>query len=261
MSTEADAAPVVSEGSGQAERVWAPLEGNPEVLTRLAEELGAPPGWGFSDCYGLDMDTLAMSPQPVLAVLLVFSVRAMEDYANERQKEEDTKDEKEDQTGAPAPDSSVYFMRQIVGGACGTIALIHCLVNNRDPFLPLQEHSPLHQLLSDSATLDFTQRGAMLRESQGIFQAHQNAAAAGQTRKPRARARPKRTGFHFLCFVRGPDDALYELDGRKPAPVRHGQTSPDMLLYDAARVIQEEYIAKSKEALKFTVLTLGPTFQ
>ena len=72
---------------------------------------------------------------------------------------------------------------------------------------------------------------------------------------------PAVAGFHFVCFVRGPDDALYELDGRKPLPVRHAQTSPDMFLYDAARVVQEEYIEKSKEALKFTVLTLGPLFQ
>lgn len=35
------------------------------------------------------------------------------------------------------------------------------------------------------------------------------------------------------------DGVLYELDGRKDAPVPHGSTSPDTLLQDACAVVKQ----------------------
>lgn len=39
---------------------------------------------------------------------------------------------------------------------------------------------------------------------------------------------------HFVCFV-VKDGHLYELDGRKHAPINHGPSTPETLLQDAVR--------------------------
>ena len=60
------------------------------------------------------------------------------------------------------------------------------------------------------------------------------AAKEGDTAAPQAE---DDVDLHFVCFV-AVDGALYELDGRKTAPINHGPSSPATLLSDTARVVQ-----------------------
>lgn len=45
------------------------------------------------------------------------------------------------------------------------------------------------------------------------------------------------------------------LDGRKPAPINHGATTPDSLLNDAARICKE-YMERDPNEMRFTVVAL-----
>ena len=55
----------------------------------------------------------------------------------------------------------------------------------------------------------------------------------------------------FSCV----DGCLYELDGRKSGPVNHGASSPDTILEDAVRVVQE-FMSRS-DSLNFNVIALA----
>lgn len=61
--------------------------------------------------------------------------------------------------------------------------------------------------------------------------------------------------LHFVSFVHV-DGLLYELDGRKIAPISHGSTTADTLLADSCRVIKS-LMAKT-ENIRFSLMALAP---
>uniref|UniRef100_A0A061SEX6 Ubiquitin carboxyl-terminal hydrolase n=1 Tax=Tetraselmis sp. GSL018 TaxID=582737 RepID=A0A061SEX6_9CHLO len=111
---------------GKSNKRWLPLESNPEVMTTFLGQLGVDTSkWAFCDIFGLDQELLAMVPQPVLAVLMLFPITDETEKA--RQKEEDQISESGQRLS-----SDVWFTKQTVGNACGTIGLIHAVANNTD---------------------------------------------------------------------------------------------------------------------------------
>jgi ubiquitin carboxyl-terminal hydrolase L3 len=102
---------------------WLPLEANPEVMNKYVTNLGVGDSFQFCDVFGLDPDLLAMIPQPCTALVMLFPIT--DKYEAFRQNE-DEKIKKEGQVVSP----NVFFMKQYVGNACGTIGLLHTLCNN-----------------------------------------------------------------------------------------------------------------------------------
>lgn len=123
-----------------------------QAFVQFVNCLGMKPTWQFGDVYGLDPELLSMVPRPVCAVLLLFpvteKVRAFVDspisvfsvwlssnqmllllfvqYEAFKQEEEE---KLKDQPQQVSPD--VYFIKQTIGNACGTIGLIHAVANNK----------------------------------------------------------------------------------------------------------------------------------
>jgi ubiquitin carboxyl-terminal hydrolase L3 len=61
---------------------------------------------------------------------------------------------------------------------------------------------------------------------------------------------------HFVPFARI-NGGLYELDGRKKGPVRHGDTNETNLLKDACAVV-ETFMKRDPEELRFGIIALAP---
>ena len=74
---------------------------------------------------GLDADLLAFVPQPVLAVLLLFPIT--DEYEKYRGEEE----ARIGKDGQKVSDT-LYFTKQTIPNACGTIGLLHSLANNTE---------------------------------------------------------------------------------------------------------------------------------
>ncbi|KAI7846271.1 hypothetical protein COHA_000250 [Chlorella ohadii] len=231
---------------------WVPLESNPDVLNEYAAKLGADLSqYQFCDVFGLDEELLAMVPKPVAAVLLLFPVTEGTEAARKAEQEEI---EAKGQEVSP----SLFYMKQTIGNACGTIGLLHALANSRDR-LHIADGSFLHQFLAATEGMGAAERGAYLEHPpQGapdIDSIHQEAAQQGATAAPSA---DEEVDLHFAAFVCC-DGALYELDGRKAAPINHGPCSPDRLLEESVRVVKTNFIERGANSIQFNVIALAAT--
>ncbi|RLM60931.1 ubiquitin carboxyl-terminal hydrolase isozyme L3-like [Panicum miliaceum] len=227
---------------------WIPLEANPDVMNQFMWGLGVPEGEvQFCDVYGLDDELLAMVPQPVLAVIFLYPLTSL--------------DEEKEELGASGASTAggksfmmqdlskkVYFTKQTVGNACGTVGVIHAIGNVASQ-IKLVEGSYFEKFYKKTADMDPIQRAAFLEEDDEMEGAHSVAASAGDTDAN------VDVNEHFVCFS-CVDGELYELDGRKSQPISHGPSSPETLLLDAAKVIKAR-IAENPNSMNFNVMALS----
>uniref|UniRef100_A0A672HIS6 Ubiquitin carboxyl-terminal hydrolase n=1 Tax=Salarias fasciatus TaxID=181472 RepID=A0A672HIS6_SALFA len=221
---------------------WLPLESNPEVC--FVTCLGMKPTWQFGDVYGLDPELLGMVPRPVCAVLLLFPVT--EKYEAFKQQEED-KLKKQQQEVSP----DVYFIKQTIGNACGTIGLIHAVANNQ-AHLEFEADSPLKKFLEQTSKMSPDERAVFLEKDESIRVTHESSAQEGQTEAP---SLDEKVNLHFIAFVNN-GGHLYELDGRKLQPIVHGKTSEETFLEDAVEVCKN-FMDRDPQEVRFTIIALS----
>lgn len=217
-----------------------PLESNPDVMNKYLQKLGVPPNWHMVDVMGLDPEVLAWVPRPVLAVLLLFP-------CSEKYEEFKKKEESEILDKGQVLSNDVFYLKQKLSNACGTIALVHSIANNTD-VIDLQD-GLMKKFVTEAAGLDPEDKGSLLENSQEIIAAHTDLAQEGQTETPNA---DDFVNHHFITFIHK-DGAMYELDGRKSFPINHGPTSTDTLLEDAAKVCRD-YMARDPDEVRFTIV-------
>ncbi|URD78415.1 Ubiquitin carboxyl-terminal hydrolase, family 1 [Musa troglodytarum] len=225
--------------SASEKKRWLPLEANPDFIWGL----GVPEGVAeFNDVYGLGEELLDMVPKPVLAVLFLFP------YSKEAEAERISNQEKASGNEKKKPSENVYFLKQTVGNACGTIGVLHAL-GNASSHIKFIEESFLDRFYKSTASLDPFERAAFLEKDREMEDAHSVAATAGDTEAS------SEVDEHYICFT-CIDGELYELDGMKSQPISHGPSSPDSLLQDAAKVIKA-LMEKNPDSMNFNVMALS----
>eukprot|EP01012_Entosiphon_sulcatum_P021382 TRINITY_DN26184_c0_g1_i1.p1 TRINITY_DN26184_c0_g1~~TRINITY_DN26184_c0_g1_i1.p1 ORF type:complete len:310 (+),score=40.48 TRINITY_DN26184_c0_g1_i1:28-930(+) len=221
---------------------WVCLESNPDTLNQVAHSLGCPQFIGFSDCYGLSEELLQGLPQPVLGFVLLFPLHAQHLLR-----------EFGEQSAHPEISPRLYFLRQHVRNACGSIAVAHLVLNNlAAEKLSLEPDAAFAQFYARTRTLSPDEAGNELGRFEAFAVAHQAAAMQGQTRPHDA----AQTESHFICFVEM-DGHIYELDGTKPCPVNHGRTTPTTFAVDVGKIIQTNFIDRLPGEPNFSVLSFG----
>lgn len=71
-----------------------------------------------------------MVPQPVKAVILVFPYGEIS--KSDARKAQEEKSAKDRESGKSEIDPTVVWIKQTIGNACGTMALLHALLNVRN---------------------------------------------------------------------------------------------------------------------------------
>ncbi|KAF9035229.1 hypothetical protein BJ165DRAFT_1510924 [Panaeolus papilionaceus] len=252
--------------SEESQGRWIPLESNPEVFNSWAKKSGLITTQShFEDVYGLDDELLNMVPGPVKAVVLLFPI---DDESDAKRRVEDERIKKE---GQPKLDPTVFWMKQKIGNACGTIGLIHALANSGVPLSPM---GAIQKFIIEAQDKTPDQRADLLATTPLFAKVHAESAQEGQS------AIITDTMLHFTCFVAAPDHdlrkladghdigdeartdtsstgmRLIELDGRREGPVDHGECRD--LLKDAANIIKQQFVGNSA-SLQFSLMALSAT--
>ena len=223
---------------------WFPLESNPDVMNSYIKKLGFDTSkFQFVDVLSTDDWALEMVPRPTVAVMLLFPISQA---CREFEAAERDRIASEGQTVS----ENLWFTRQTIGNACGTIGLLHSTVN-------AAKVAPLSGWLQDFAAkadaLSPDERGTLLEGADDLAEAHEQSANEGSSEVSEEVARNIDT--HFIAFVHC-DGHLYELDGRKSHPINHGKSSSETLLNDACKVIKTVFMERQPGELRFAITAL-----
>lgn len=217
---------------------WLHLESNPEVMTNFLVDIGMSAEWSVVDLIGIDEELLGFVPQPVAAVIFLYP-SSVHDSTEE---------------GDSSLNETVYFMKQMIRNACGTIALLNAVGNNLDK-IDLREDSPLQKYFKLVESMSATEKGRELYKNAEIRESHERHSQMGQTAIPNP---DDKVGNHFVALIER-NGHLYRLNGSKDGPVDHGCSSPETFLYDAAGVCRE-FVAKHPDCPNFTALAILKPF-
>ena len=216
---------------------WLPLEANPDVMNAFARQLGLAPTLAFHDVFGFDDELLDFIPQPCVAVLMLFPITDATGRV----------------TGTAPPSGSsvddVWFARQTVSNACGTMGVIHAALNGAGATTP---ESYFEDLRARCAGMDANARARVIEEDDALEAAHVGASVEGQSEVPRD---DEPVDLHFVALVES-NGGVWELDGRKEAPVYHGATTGKGLLRDSVPVIRK-YMEAAEGSIHFNAIALA----
>jgi ubiquitin carboxyl-terminal hydrolase L3 len=246
----------MAQESAKAKRKWLPLESDPEVFNRYAKALGCEhvgESLNFTDVFGLDPELLGMVPRPVVAVILLFPIEKGKGQGEDGAAMDATTKSNSGSKGGEGGD--VFYIKQRIGNACGTIALLHAVANNTD-VISLKEGSFLSKFVSECKGMSPNERAEYLEEKAdfGLESAH-NSAATEPTEAGSQTAiteQDMKTDLHFVCYVEK-NGVLCELDGRRTCDVVHlSKCTKEDLLEKAATAIQKRM--QNSGSIRFNIM-------
>lgn len=257
----------MSDASGDKHQRWFPLESNPQLMNDYVAKLGFDTTqYQFCDVYSCEDWALDMVPQPVAAVILLYPLNEKQHAASPQQQQQQQQQDQqlaaavavEEQQQQFLNHNNIWFTKQRIGNACGTIGILHALQNAPMAYkAAIQPDSWLHKFAADTPVdMDPIQKAQRLETDAHIATWHDQATASDTNATERGNLDDDLdTHFIALCHHAG---RLYELDGRKAGPVDHGATSDQTLLKDAVRVIQNTFMKRDPTEVRFTMLALAP---
>ncbi|ROW11279.1 hypothetical protein VMCG_01368 [Cytospora schulzeri] len=239
------------------QKCWKILENNPEVMNSLKKRLGLSDDLQFYDVYSLDEpELLAHIPRPAHALLVIIPLTKVWD---EERKNEDAVEE--DYAGF-GEDEPVIWFKQTIGNACGSIGLLHSVING-----PASKHivpgSEFERIRRAAIPLGVSERAQMLYDSEAFEEAHRSVEELGDTAAPTPE-HGHHIGHHFVSFVKAGDGHLWELEGSRKGPIDRGTLaededvlSPRALNMGIKRVIKMVQDAGTDD-LRFSCTALAP---
>jgi ubiquitin carboxyl-terminal hydrolase L3 len=222
-------------------------------MNPLASKLGLSSELQFYDVYSLEPEALAHIPRPALALLVIIPLTPAWDRSR---KAEDA--DKEPYTGF-GPGEPVIWFKQTIGHACGSIGLLHSVING--PAVEfIKPNSDLAAIRSLAIPLDMAKRAEMLYNNEPFEVAHKSVEQAGDSHTDPTE---KRDGGHFVSFVKS-DGKLWELEGDRMGPLERGSLAdhedvlcPRALDMSIKRIIKLNADGAGVEALEFSCIALA----
>jgi len=189
-------------------RRWKPLESNPEALKTYAVSLGLSPEYSFHDVLSTEEWAIEMLPSPPLSFLFLYPITPSQEsyHQSEANKKEDTTDKK----------GGLVEVRQNIGNACGTIAILHAVANlakSTDPGIVPDGASWLGKFkeAAEGGTAD--SMASIVDGSEELERMHKESASSEENST--ATGTDDKVNEHFVAFLQT-SSGVWEMDGRRP---------------------------------------------
>jgi ubiquitin carboxyl-terminal hydrolase L3 len=214
-----------------------PLSNDPESLKEFAVNIGLEESsFDFAEVFSFDEEMLEMVPRPVLSTIFLYPIGDSKSPLEKRHSEPQ-------ELGESVP----WYTYQNVANACGTIAVLHSILNNLS-VLQIKENSWLAKFIADSANESWKKRGKRIEGSNDLLVMHEDAAEDDSTPVLES------SGWnHFITFVIK-DGNLWELDGRKRGPICHGPCED--LLRGTLSVMTADFFPHVDDIMKVSLCAL-----
>lgn len=226
------------------EKTVSPLANDPQIFSKYTENLGL--DLNTSNFYlilGFDEEFHSFTPSPVYAVIFLYPMGEKDGFLQTRYNN-------------PLPDEQIptprpWFSLQTVNNACGTMAALHAIMNNLD-HVKLKPDSWLSNFAKETANMTPEQRAVLIHNDKTLFSFHEHAAEQSNL------SIPEKVTEHYITFIEV-GGRLWELDGRKPQPICHGEVKN--LLSDSLSIIKNEFMPHIKDSLNISLMSLSKTLK
>ena len=201
-----------------------PLPNTPNELQDYAVKLGlCAEDAQFVEVFSLDEEFAAYVPRPAYSVIFLYPIGPPDGVLETRKKEV-----------VEIPNPVPWFTKQLISNGCGTIAVIHSVVNMAiNGIVRVRPGSWFAEFIEKARDKSPDERGQMIYDDDRLYEVHQEAA--NESTVPI----PEECDTHFITFLKI-GDTMWELDGRKPQPICHGQVGD--LVLAALNVIKTEFM-------------------
>ena len=144
-----------------------------------------------------------------------------------------------------------HFIKQIVRNACGTMALLHAVINVAETCGgQYPEGSFLHRLMGLAAAGKTPEElGAFLNEDPELETVHGAFASQGQSQMD------SNTAYHFVAYV-NLEGVIWEVDGRRNKPLQKGSCTQEDFGLKISALLQG-YI-QMDDTCRFSLMALSP---
>lgn len=206
----------------------------------------------FDDLYSIDADSLKSS-SPLYGVIFLFKYGQVDrDYAADNNKPLDgTYDEDYQQKG-------IFFANQTIQNACATQAVLNVLLNK--PEIEIGEE--LTNFKGFVEGFDSEICGETISNSELIRSVHNSFSSPSllvdeDKQNPKPKYDDKNDGlFHFVGYL-NINDQIYELDGLKTYPIKHGECKSNEEFCQKLPEILMRRISQYGDELRFSLLAIS----
>jgi ubiquitin carboxyl-terminal hydrolase L3 len=243
---------------------WKPIEANPEILKDYTKRLGGPEKCEFYDVFSIEDWAIDMLPPDIDGLLLVYSITTLSSLKDEERNFEYNEKIKNN-AALSNIHKSIWFMKQTVENACGTVALFHLFANGNRSLL--QSNGVLNNFLVKTESMNPLERGEAFEHAPCISAAHHAIENEGQSRL-RSEDNELHHSFnvneHFIAF-KNYGDYIVELDGRKNQPLLYEKKcfankttvqSSNSFIRTALVLIQQYYMSLNPTDIRFTIIAV-----
>jgi len=239
--------------SKRKEKRWFPLESNPDLLNKYVSKLGFDTSkYSFVDVFSTEDWAIDMIPQPAAAVLMLYPITDAQEAHRSREAAEVVPAQ------APSVPPEIWHVKQRIGNACGTVGILHAIANSprvvRDG--AVTSGSWLDRYYARCPPSASPDAKADELENDSEIEERHDEATSSETNATERGDIDDGVDTHFAAFA-NVGGGLWELDGRKKAPIRHGDTDPDAFLRDACGVVRK-FMERDPGEMRFTILALAP---